>query len=404
MDDLRIGPQSQAHRSERTAIAVEVRQGRVSDRDAIATFLERAYRRRARYKGPARWTWQFVSNPYAHQPEGLVPVWIARDGDSVVGQIAVQEALLQVQEETVGAGWILDVMILPSHRGGGIGHRLYEAVARDESVLVTLTMADATRRMAERLGSITLDHVHQLTRLVRLDSETIRRYLMVRTATHRWGRFGVRVACGVGQFHRLLPLIVNPVLRARDRIESSHGVSESTRIVEVNRFGDDLDDLWERTRFDYPVIFPRDARFLNWRFVDSPQPRYRCFIAEREGRTVGYVVLRHPEAVELAEGHIVDLYAGRHDQRALEDLVRHSLAFFGNRVAALDSATSVPEIEAVFRRHGFFKTRTHRPTCVCQDDELRRRLSELEGGWFFSKGDHDWDQIHDADSLAEEPD
>lgn len=404
MDDLRISPEVETPRPGSSAIAVEVRQGRVSDRDAIATFLERAYRRRAEYKGPERWEWQFVRNPFSHQPAGLVPVWVALDGDQVVGQIAVQEARLRVGDETVDAGWILDVMILPSHRGMGIGHRLYEAVARDEPVLVTLTMADATRRMAERQNSITLDHVHQLTRWVRLDSRTIRRYLMVRTATHPRARLAVRLGCDVGQLHRVLPWLVNFLLWARDRVKPVPRVSDSTRIVEVTRFGQDVDELWERTRRDYPVIFPRDARFLNWRFVDSPQPRYRCFVAERDGRTVGYVVLRHPESVELPEGHIVDLYAARDDQRTIEDLVGHSMSFFGNEVAALDAAASMAEFEAVFRRHGFVRTRTHRPTCVCQDDALRRRIAGLSGGWFFSKGDHDWDQIHDAEALAEEPD
>ncbi|MBV9801681.1 MAG: GNAT family N-acetyltransferase [Solirubrobacterales bacterium] len=404
MDDLRISPEVEAPRPEIPAIAVEVRQGRASDRDAIATFLERAYRRRAKYKGAARWEWQFVSNPFSHQPTGLVPVWIALDGDQVVGQIAVQEAILQVGDETLDAGWILDVMILPSHRGMGIGHRLYEAVAADAPVLVTLTMADATRRMAERLSAVTLDHVHQLTRWVRLDSQTIRRYLMVRTATHPRARVAVRLGCDVGQLHRLLPLVVNPVLWARDRVRPSPGVSDSTRIAEVTRFGHNMDELWERTRRDYPVIFPRDARFLNWRFVDSPQPRYRCFVAEREGRTVGYVVLRHAESVELPEGHIVDLYAARDDRQTIEDLVAHSISFFGSDVAALDAAASMAEFETVLRRHGFVRTRTHRPTCVCQDDGLRRRIADLSGGWFFSKGDHDWDQIHDVEALAEEPD
>ena len=76
------------------------------------------------------------------------------------------------------------------------------------------------------------------------------------------------------------------------------------------------------------------------------------------------------------------------------------MIFFGKQVAALESATSVPEIEAVLRRHGFVRTRTHRPTCVCQDDSLRVRLQELKDACFFSRGDHDWDQIHDAEAMA----
>ena len=122
--------------------------------------------------------------------------------------------------------------------------------------------------------------------------------------------------------------------------------------MEVSAFGDEVNDLWRRTRSDYPVIFPRDAQFLNWRFVECPEPSYRRFVASRDGETVGYLVLRNAEPVELPEGHIVNLYAARGDTTTIEDLIRHSLAFFGDRVAAIESGTSVPEIEAVLRRHG----------------------------------------------------
>ena len=145
------------------------------------------------------------------------------------------------------------------------------------------------------------------------------------------------------------------------------------------------------------MIFPRDARFLNWRFVDCPEPTYRRFVAHRGGRAVGYVVLRRAEPVELPQGIIVDLYASRRDVQTVDALVRHSLAFFGTDVSAVDCGTSVGEFEAVLRKHGFFRTRAHHPTCVCRDSALGDRLAQLRNDWFFSKGDHDWDQIHVAD-------
>ena len=399
MDAFCIGAQASDSRSKVAPIAIEVRQAKSSDRDAIAAFVEEAYGARARYKGTPRWTWQFVDNPFGSHPEGTVPVWIALDGDRVVGQIAVQDAVLQVQDTTLEAGWIVDVMILPSHRGSGLGHRLYDAVARDVAVLVTLTMALATRRMAERLGAVTVGDVHQLTRWVRLDRDSVREYLMTRTANYRWARTSARVGCDVLQFHRVFPWLANPLLAIRDRARARRRVPGPTTITEVETFGAEVDDLWENTHRGYSVIFSRDARFLNWRFVECPQPSYRRFLAERDGRTVGYVILRQAEPVELPNGTIVDLYAAREDNRTIEDLLLHSLAFFGDGVAAIDCATSIPEFERIFRRHGFFRTRTMHPTCVCQDPVQRGRLIDLKDDWFFTKADHDWDQIHVADSV-----
>jgi GNAT superfamily N-acetyltransferase len=385
---------------EEVPIAVIVRKASRSDRPAIARFIEDAYGSRAPYKATPRWIWQFIDNPFARQQGDEVPIWVAVDGDRVVGQIAVQKGLLQIDGQTFEAGWAVDIMLLRSHRGAGIGHRLHDAVAGDVDILMALTMAQASRRMAERHGCVTLADVRQLTRWVRLDAESVRRYLLLRTANHRWAHRAARLSCNVFQFHRLFPRLANPLLRLRSFVAQWPRGPEASSIVEVDRFGPEIDDLWARTRGDYPVIFPRDSRFLNWRFVDCPGPGYRLFVAKHNGRAVGYVVLRRAEPVELPNGIIVDLYASRHDTRTVEELVRHSLAFFGDSVSAVHYGTSVAEFEVVLRKHGFFRTRAHHPTCICRDSALRDRLAQLRNDCFLSKGDHDWDQIHVADPSA----
>lgn len=400
MDGPGLRAEAQAGPLEEVPIAIIVRKASRSDRPAIARFIEDAYGLRARYKATPRWTWQFVDNPFGRQQGDEVPVWVAVDSDRVVGQIAVQNALLHVDGKTFEAGWAVDIMILPSHRGAGIGHRLHEAVAGDVDILMALTMARGSRRMAERQGRVALADVYQLTRWVRLDAVSVRRYVLRRTATHRWAHVAARLSCNVLQFHRLLPRLVNPLLRLRDYVERPLGEPGATHIVEVDCFGPEIDELSERTRGDYPVIFPREARFLNWRFVDCPELRYRRFVAKRGGRAVGYVVLRRAEPVELPQGIIVDLYASRRDVETVDALIRHSLAFFGHSVCAVDCGTSVAEFEAVLRKRGFFRTRAHHPTCVCRDSALRGRLAQLRNDWFFSKADHDWDQIHLAEPSA----
>ena len=377
-----------------------VRKATRADRPAIARFIKEAYGARAQYKLAPHWTWQFIDNPFWHPQGDEVPIWIAVDGDRVVGQVAVQNALLEVEGKTREAGWAVDIMILRSHRGKGIGHRLHEAVACNVEILMSLSMAEASRRMAERHGCVTLEGVHQLTRWVRFEAASVRRYMLLRTAKHRSAHAVARLSCNVFQFHRLFPRLANPLLRLRDFLRRPRRRPGATSIVELDCFGPEIDDLWTRTRGDYPVIFPRDARFLNWRFVDCPDLRYRCFVAKRAGRAVGYVVLRRAEPVELPQGIIVDLYASRRDVQTVDDLVRHSLAFFGDDVSAVDCGTSVAEFEAVLRTHGFVRTRTHHPTFICRDSALRDRIAQLRNDWFFSKGDHDWDQIQVADPSA----
>ncbi len=231
VDDPCLRAQARIDPLEEVPIAIIVRRASRSDRPAIARFIEDAYGARAHYKGTPRWTWQFIDNPFGRRQGDEVPVWVALDGDRVVGQIAVQKALLQVEGKTFEAGWAVDIMVLRSHRGAGIGHRLHEAVASDVDILMSLTMAEASRRMAERHGCVTLAEVHQLTRWVRFDAVSVRRYLLRAHGSHRSAHVVARLSCSVFQFHVLFPRLANPLLRLRDLVSAasprprSHAVS-----------------------------------------------------------------------------------------------------------------------------------------------------------------------------------
>jgi GNAT superfamily N-acetyltransferase len=122
---------------------LEVRQAKLSDHEAIEAFPATAYEDGS--KGGERWT-QFACNPFGDRSDGLAPAWIALDHGRVVGQIAVQEVAFQIQDRTYKAGWIVDVMILPSHRGLGVGRSLHEDIPARTPLVATLTMAPATRR------------------------------------------------------------------------------------------------------------------------------------------------------------------------------------------------------------------------------------------------------------------
>jgi hypothetical protein len=183
-------------------------------------------------------------------------------------------------------------------------------------------------------------------------------------------------------------------LSLRDAFVGTPRPSQRTKIVEINSFGPEIDLLWQRIRHDFPVAFNRDSKFLNWRFREVPQMKYRCFLASRDGRPVGYLVLRETEPVELPEGVIVDLLAARQDRETIDDLVAFAVESFGNRLAAIEFATSIPEFAACLSRFGFHAVRTEKPNCVVADSNIRQLLKSRSKDWLFSKADHDWDQIY----------
>jgi hypothetical protein len=379
-------------------MTVVIRRANVRDWEAIRRFIFEAYGKLAPYKDYARWNWQFVANPFRSSLSDEISVWIAEDEGRVVGQIAVQAAPIQIDRSEFCGGWIVDVMVLPAYRGQLLGHQLHAAVASEFPLLVTLTMAPAMRRIALRAGCLTLNSVQQYTKIIHLSGDTVRRYLLGRTAHRPLFRRLVQVACTVFQLDRLGTMLVNASLYINlDRFFNTNRLTSAKHtaleIVEVEFFDCELDGFWDQVRHEYPAISIRNARFLNWRYVSAPDLHYRRFIARKEDQCIGYIVIRHTSAVELPAGVIVDFLTFRNDLEALRCLIGHAAGIFGDEVDFLDCATSVPAIGTILEKFGFFRTRTEHPTIVCRDPLLRSPIQGLQTEWFFTKGDQDWDQI-----------
>ena len=183
---------------------------------------------------------------------------------------------------------------------------------------------------------------------------------------------------------------LNRFLNLNRLISTEHAAIE---IVEIEFFGCELDRFWAQVRREYPAISIRNARFLNWRYVSAPDLHYRRFIARKDDQCIGYIVIRRTSVVELPTGVIVDFLTFRNDLEAVRCLIGHVAGIFGSEVDFLDCATSVPEVGAMLKKFGFFRTRTEHPTIVCRDPLLRSRIQGLKREWFFTKGDQDWDQI-----------
>jgi hypothetical protein len=65
------------------------------------------------------------------------------------------------------------------------------------------------------------------------------------------------------------------------------------RMRRIERFDQRFDELFVRAAPHYGVLVARDARYLNWRYVDCPDVRYFAYALERRGWLAGWIVLRH---------------------------------------------------------------------------------------------------------------
>jgi len=372
--------------------SIVVRQAVVQDYPAIGAFIREAYGQLAPYKGYDRWSWQFLNNPAGERHGDQVPIWIAIDGTRVIGQIAVQRTSLYAAKGNYKAGWIVDVMILPPYRGKGLGNLLYHAVANSSLVLLTLTMAPATRRMAERVGAVTLAPTYQWSRFANLGTADVSRYLLSKTR-HRaaWLRTATKAFSILGGA-TLAAVAIEAGIIMRDMFHPIPQPDPSHIFRRVEHFDERVSDVWCSLADASGSVY-RTAAYLNWRFVDCPQLIYERFELERHGRIIGYLVLRRATSVELSEGYIVDAAALNNDYHIWKSLFLFGVRRFGKEVVAVVAAASTEVPSQVLKSIGFIRTRRHDPTIVCFNPQVLDELSRV-GSWFFNMGDHDWDQIN----------
>ncbi len=372
--------------------ACKVRRASVDDWPRIASFLARTYGPEAPFKGRPRWDWQFRNNPFHLEGDGQPSVWIALDGARVLGQIAVQDGRFRIGPREYPAGWILDVMVDPAARGAGLGHAIHAAIAAERATLVTLTMAPATRRIAERAGALTLGPVREYVRPAGPLGETVRHFLEQRATTHP------RVAGLLRLFaaSRVGPALVGGAMRTASwlRARAAEPSGDIEEVWEAERFAALGGGLWARLCNRFPAAFVRDARFLEWRFGAAPDLAYRRFILRRGGDVAGWVVTRSAHPAEAALGVLVDLLADPRDEAALDTLVAHGLSVLAPAARYVRAGASHPAFRAALERAGFLHVRTHRPTVVCSDPQLRQIIALTRDLWHVTKADHDWDQVH----------
>lgn len=360
---------------------VRVRQATLEDQERIGQFLQIAYQDRAQCKFPARWLWLFVNNPF-RGGRGL-PIWLAELDGQIVGQTCEMIVPLKMADSVHPAAWGVDFIVLPEFRRHGIGRLLQRAQTDYHDIFMALSMSPISRHGLTSLGFTEANPAAELYKLIRILPEQARGMVDNKLGT---GHILSRV-CAIRCVAMGLAILLNFLTWLRDLVRRREGARTIT-IEPVERFGDELDQLWVRLAPRFPVIVERSAAYLNWKFTEQPDMNYDKFVA-RCGQTVcGYVVTRAGRPPEAKMGIIADLFAAPDDGAVIRRLLLHAVTHLRRKgVHYIIAASSVPEYVDHFLKYGFKKTREVIPM-------FRGKTAGQHptNGWFLSMGDHDWDQ------------
>jgi len=108
-------------------------------------------------------------------------------------------------------------------------------------------------------------------------------------------------------------------------------------VVELERFDESVEALYDRCRGDWGLSVVRDATYLNWRFVENPRFDYHVFaVRGGDGGYDGYAVFRKTDFPTAGAGVVMDWLVEPGSSEAAE-LLREAILAQGR----IDEAAAV---------------------------------------------------------------
>ncbi len=334
-----------------------------ADRRRLFEFLDIAYPGRSQFKHPDRWKWQFEHNPFLDHQQ--IPVWVARDGDRIVGQTAAQIEPLHGVPGVNSLAWSVDTIVLPEFRGQGLGKQLQLANQQSHTAFASMAMSPPNRHIKQSLGARPLPAMTEMA----LGSPT--------GSQSPWRRLSSRFTDKLAR-HRFN--------RATRR---SRTFRQRIRCEPIKRFGTETDSAWKSIRKSIGWSVDRTSTLLNWKFLEQPFTRFQPFVVRVDSKPCGWFVLRCPDANESPLGIVSDLVLPTdepHITRAV--IVEATCRLDEMGVLSTRIGSSSAMLYEVLESCGFRPLRCHEP--------LWHQTTPAAGSpetILLTLGDHDLDQF-----------
>jgi predicted N-acetyltransferase YhbS len=237
------------------------------------------------------WTWLYKQNPTG---QGIIVV--AEADRRIVGHYALIPLSMKVGDEICLGSLSLDTMIHPDWRNQGIFTKLAKK-AYDLAAERGIHFVYGFPNRNSHHGFITRLGWTDLYKGIPLWVKPLRYENVLQTYT----KGNKKAAKLLG---KLSQGVVRLLYRSRSRIPQ-------VSIKEVPSFDERFDALWSMTSLEYEIIVVRNITYLNWRYAEKPNGNYFIFTAERDGRLLGYMVLKCMELFGLQTGFLVDIMSPR---------------------------------------------------------------------------------------------
>ena len=201
-------------------------------------------------------------------------------------------------------------------------------------------------------------------------------------------RRALRIPTWPVAINRLVSALALPVVRL---VSLPQPLREEMEVV--RRFDGRSDQLWERMADRFAIAVKRDARYLNWKYIEPPHVRYTAALLRRGDAVDGYVVYRHLREPQGRVTQIVDLLADPGDERGIKTQLR-----WVDREARVADSDKIrcyvthAAFRRVLRRSGYFMVKSGIDLTVKVNAlSPPKDFAQSTDHWHFTLGDGELD-------------
>ncbi len=313
------------------------------------------------------WSWQYEQNPSHGEAS---PAFLFVDPPEVLGLLGTIPVELWAGGAACSGSWGIDVVAHPEFRNAGIGG--YLVTAWDGATPVSLSLG---------VTDMALEVFQSSDRVFAGVIPVFKRVLAPQKVLER--RFRSRLLAD------LAGLLVS--WRTRRAVHAS-SFSKSLAFAPLDRFGPEIDRLWERAREAYPFAVRRSSAYLSWRFDERPDGCYGLYSVTREGALVGYVVTHLIERDGLRTGYVADVFCLDEPELVEFALAKAVEALGAEGADLVECLASHADYQRALLRTGFFKRpSTTRFLYKVNEPELVRRFRGADrlDAWHITFADSD---------------
>jgi len=320
------------------------------------------------------WEADYLDWKYFQYSGGEHTIFIALDGDVVVGQSGGIPVILSVGQKEVKCVQEVDIAVLPEYQKKRVFFRVAKHSGEWEKKEETFNLAFSIKRTYRIITKmLKFRGVCSVFKIVKIVDPTpfIQKKVKIKFLASILGYLGktlIRVWFG-------------------NSIPSLDG----RKIEEIKRFDQRFDVFWNQVVGDYEIITVRNSLYLNWRYIDNPS-EYKVFAVIEDELIKGYVVLSS-EKEDVFRGNIVDILVSPSEHKVAELLIRKAIAYFDSLGVAVISCWQPEHLHtySILKKNGFIKRETENDFVIrsyLPNTPNERFLDEKK--WYFSMGDSDY--------------